>query len=404
MSGAARTLPAYRWLVLAVGVLAQGSLACLHQGLPSIGPLLQSTFHVSLVQTGALLVAVSLGVAAGSTGWGYLADRAGERLVLTAGLAGAAGAVLLASLARAYTTVFVLLVLGGLLGAGANSASGRAVMHWFTARERGTALGIRQMSTPLGGAVAALALPFLATHEGLSGSFLALAATCGAAALACGLVVRRADPLDVPAEAIRGAASPAPLRDPRIWRLALGGSLIVAGQLSLVAYLVLYLVQARGLDLQPAAAVLTLCQLTGAVARVVAGGWSDRLGLRIAPMRHLAAAGTVLLLADALLLPAPLPLVLPLVAVTTVVAMSTNGLAFTATGEIAGRERAGAAMGFQNTALFASGAAAPIAFGALVSAAGWAWGFAALALLAAAGWLLLRPLAGQERNGWSQPA
>jgi hypothetical protein len=38
-----------------------------------------------------------------------------------------------------------------------------------------------------------------------------------------------------------------------------------------------------------------------------------------------------------------------------VVSMSSNGLAFTATGEIAGQARAGSAMGLQNTALFTSG-------------------------------------------------
>ena len=32
----------------------------------------------------------------------------------------------------------------GTAGASVNSASGRAVMHWFTAHERGLALGVRQ--------------------------------------------------------------------------------------------------------------------------------------------------------------------------------------------------------------------------------------------------------------------
>ena len=61
---------------------------------------------------------------------------------------------------------------------------------------------------------------------------------------------------------------------------------------------------------------------------------------------------------------------------------------------------AGVAMGFQNTWLFISGALAPIAFGALVSALGWSAGFGLMCVLAFGGWLLLEPLRDQERTGW----
>ena len=56
-----------------------------------------------------------------------------------------------------------LLVLAGALGASVNAASGRAVMGWFHARERGLALGIRQTAIPIGGAAAAAGLPWLAS-------------------------------------------------------------------------------------------------------------------------------------------------------------------------------------------------------------------------------------------------
>jgi sugar phosphate permease len=82
--------------------------------------------------------------------------------------------------------------------------------------------------------------------------------------------------------------------------------------------------------------------------------------------------------------------------------MSTNGLAFTATGEMAGQARAGVAMGFQNTFLFVSGTAAPIAFGAIVTWAGWGVAFAAVGVAALAGALLLTPLLRAERMGWAR--
>jgi MFS family permease len=97
---------------------------------------------------------------------------------------------------------------------------------------------------------------------------------------------------------------------------------------------------------------------------------------------------------------APLLLLIPVLLVTTVLSMSSNGLAFTATGEIAGLARSATAMGFQNTALFVSGVFGPIAFAAVVSRFGWQAAFAFLALLALAGWFVLRPLVTQEAKGW----
>ena len=384
----------YRWLVLAVGILAQASLSAFHQGLPSIGPELQRHFQVGLVQTGVLLSAVAAGITLTLALWGSLADRFGERAVLAVGLGGAALALGGAALLQgSYVGMFGALVVAGMLGSCANAASGRAVMAWFGAHQRGTALGIRQMATPLGGAAGAAALPFLALRFGVSAALWTLAAACLVAALACASALRRRTPP-------RAAGGATPLRDLRLWRLALGGSLIVAGQLSLITYLVLFLNQHRGVALAAAALVLTVCQLGGAAARVLAGAWSDRVGERIGPMRLLAAAGGVLLAVTALLVEAPLALLVPVLLLTTVTCMSTNGLAFTATGELAGAERAGVAMGFQNTWLFISGALAPIAFGALVSALGWSAGFGLMCVLAFGGWLLLEPLRDQERTGW----
>src|SRR5438309_229799 len=219
--------------------------------------------------------------------------------------------------------------------------------------------------------------------------------------LLCGLWIR------TPPGAQAAGSAPgkrSPLADPRIWRLALGGSLLVAGQLTLVNYLVLFLNEHRHWAPAAAAAVLAVIQFGGAGSRVLGGFWSDRRGERLGLMRLVALAGALILAAVALLADAPAWLLVPLLLVTGIVSMSSNGLGFTATGEIAGHARAATAMGFQNTALFVTGTVAPIGFGVLVTVAGWPAGFAALALLAAAGWLVLRPLERLEEGGWTGAA
>jgi sugar phosphate permease len=405
--------PRGRWTVLAVGVGAQGAFSAYNQGLPALGPVLQAQYRVGLTQTGVLLASASAGVLVTLFAWGLLTDRTGERQVLAIGLAGAAGMLALAAFTRGFWPLAGALVGAGMLGSCSNAATGRAVMGWFGRGERGTALGIRQMATPLGGAIAALALPAMASHGGLRTALLALAAGVLAAAAASAIWIRTPPPAGPPASAkaqppAGGTAAregrPAPLRDRRIWRLATGGALLVAGQISLVSYLTLFLHDQRHWSAGSAAGVLAAVQLGGAAVRVIAGRWSDRRGVRIAPMRELALAGTVLFAVTAALADGPTALLLPVIVVTGVVSMSSNGLAFTATGEIAGQARAGSAMGLQNTALFAAGAIAPVVFGAIAEHVGWPAGFALLAVSAAAGWRLLAPLAPAERAGWRPAA
>ncbi|GAC1659168.1 MAG: MFS transporter [Candidatus Dormibacteraceae bacterium] len=386
----------YRWAVLALGVLAQGSFTAYSQGLAALGPFLRSHFEISLVQTGTLLTGVSIGTALTLVAWGAVTDRVGERLVLGAGLGGAGTCLVLAAFAGSFPAVLVLLIAAGMFGACSIAASGRAVLGWFGHGERGTALGVRQMAGPLGAGIAAASLPLIALAYGLRGGLLALAALSLIAALLCGIFIRTPPAAD--ARSATGGRNP--LADFRIWRLAIGGSLLVAGQLTLVNYLVLFLDEHRHWAPAAAAAVLAGIQFGGAGSRVLVGVWSDRRGERLALMRLIALAGAATLAAVALLADAPALILVPALLVAGVISMSSNGLGFTATGEIAGQARAATAMGFQNTTLFVTGTVAPIGFAAIVSLAGWQVGFAVLAGLAVAGWVILRPLERLEAAGW----
>jgi len=91
--------------------------------------------------------------------WGAVADRWGERLALSAGLAVAAAALLAAASVHGTVALGGCLVVAGAGGASVHAASGRLILGWFAAHERGLAMGARQTAQPLGVAVAALLLP-----------------------------------------------------------------------------------------------------------------------------------------------------------------------------------------------------------------------------------------------------
>ena len=109
------------------------------------------------------------------------ADRYGERWVIAGGLALTAVFALAAAAVPGYLGLGVCLLLGGAAAASTNAASGRVVVGWFPRARRGLAMGIRQVSQPLGVAVAALAVPLLAARVGTWAPLLLAAGLIAAA-------------------------------------------------------------------------------------------------------------------------------------------------------------------------------------------------------------------------------
>ena len=375
-------------MVLAVGTAAQASVSAVFLGVAVLAPQLRAQYGLTLGQVGVLLAATSVGMTPTLLLWGLLADRVGERIVLPVGLVAAAIVLAPAGFASGYFGLVALLVAAGAFGASVNAASGRAVMHWFPRSERGFALGIRQANVPIGGLFAALALPALASWKGLGAAFVALAVALAFGALA-GLVLLR-DP--VSAVAPRRVPS-RPLRDGSVWRLSWGSGLLMVGQMATMSFTVIFLHAARGFSPGAAAAVLAAQQVLGAALRVLAGLWSDRLGVRIAPMRRLAIAISTTLFLVSLLSAGSRWLLVPALVIAGGVGLSWNGLSFTAAAEIAGATASGAAIGLQQTVLGICGIVIPIGFSTAVSHSSWRVAFIAAALFPLLGWALLRPLA-----------
>jgi sugar phosphate permease len=377
----------YRWTILGLGTAAQASYSAVFLGIPVLAPALRAEYGLSLPEVGLVIATANLGSILTLLPWGLLADRAGERVVLAGGLTGAAAALCGAAFSPAFGALVAALTVAGALGASVNAASGRAVMGWFGAEERGFALGIRQTSVPIGGLVVALGLPPIADAWGVRGGLVALACGCFAAALAGAVGLREAPPSS---EELGDVDRP--LRDRRMWRLSLGSALVIAAQASILGFVVLFLHGERGLSTAQAGGVFALMQLAGAGLRIGAGRWSDRVRARIAPLRQLAVGLAVALCVTAALVGAPLALLLPALVVAGALSLSWNGLSFTAAAELAGRARSGAAIGFQQTALSLSYAATAPAFAAVVDAGSWRIGFFLAALMPLAGAGVLRRL------------
>jgi sugar phosphate permease len=349
-----------------------------------LAPALRDEFGLDLSDIGVVLAAEWIGLTLVLLPWGLVVDRLGERWMVPAGLAVCGGFMAAAAHAPGFGSLVVLLALAGAAGGSVQSGSGRAVMGWFGSEERGLALGVRQTAVPLGGLIAAVALPLLG---GVRESLLFLAAFCFVGALVAASILREGAH-----EELDTATVERTLRDGRLWRLCFGSGLYLIAQVAIIGFVVLFLHDERGVSTGAAAAVLASSQALAVVARIAAGRWSDRLRARVIPLRHVGIASFAAVALVALFVDAPLLLLVPLLALTGALSMSWNGLSYTAAAEFAGRARSGAAIGFQQTVLSLIGVGAPVAFALAVAASSWQIAFALAALFPLAGWWFLAPL------------
>ena len=116
-------------------------------------------------------------------------------------------------------------------------------------------------------------------------------------------------------------------------------------------------------------------------------------------MRSLAVATALVLLALVLAAVLRSGLAVPILVAAAAVAVSTNGLAFTAVAEYAGPVWAGRALGIQNTGQNVLAAATPPVVAIIIGRAGYPAAFAVAGLLPLAA-AALAPLAAERRAGF----
>jgi sugar phosphate permease len=351
---------------------------------------MQARYHLSLSEVGLAFSSVWVGPILTLLPWGLLADRIGERLVLASGLTVAGVLVAAAGWASSFALFIALLAVAGGMGASVNAASGRAVMQWFGARERGFALGLRQTAIPVGGAVAALALPAVDGAGGLKASFIFLGCICVVAAAVAAVAVREPEQA---APELEPQDMEWTLRDSRLWVLCTGSGLYLFAQIALTSFLVIFLHDAHGLSAGAGAAALAALQVGAVVTRISAGRISDAMRARVRPLRWIGLASFAGVLLTAILAGAPVAVIVPVMILAGAISMAWNGLSVTAAAELAGREKSGAAIGFQQTTLAVIGVAVPAGFAVVVEATSWRTGFALASIGPLVGWFLLGRLA-----------
>jgi MFS family permease len=381
-----------RWSMLAVSQLATLCANVFINGVAFLIPAL-SNHGASLAEAALLASMPSIGMMFTLIPWGFALDRAGERVVLTLGLGLTAAAGWAASLMHSAMTMGAFLILGGMAAASCVPASGRLVTGWFAENQRALVMGIRQTAQPLGIAVAALVIPELAKRQ-MSTALLFPAGLCAAAAVASFVGVK--DPPRPDRDGIHMRELADLYRGTSLWRIHFASALLMVPQPVVLTFMLVWFMSRHGLSMAWAGVLVGVSQALGALTRIAAGRWADRVGSRMRPLRKIAVVTAAVMLA--LALADQLDWGIAVAAMVIAAAITgDNGLPFTTIPEIAGPFWSGWALGKQNTFERLVVAAAPPAFAVVIMAVGYPLAFALCGLFPLAAMPLI-PLEGKREQ------
>ncbi|MBZ5595637.1 MAG: MFS transporter [Acidobacteriia bacterium] len=264
-------VPRTRWLVLSIFFLSSSINYLDRQELATLAPLLRAEFHLSNLDYGWILTAVSVTYAAAAPFAGLLIDRIG----LNRGISLAIGLWSLAGITTGFTRGLGGLVACrawlGLAEAGGIPAAGKAMYEYLAPEERALGNGLNQAAVFLG----AMLAPPVATLLAVRFEWRAAFVVTGIAGLLWiplwNLVAHRAPP-SRPSLIEPLSHSLGILQDRQMW------GFIVANALSMVTYSLwsnwttLYLVEVNRLTFVQAAYFAWLPPLA-AMLGGFAGGW-----------------------------------------------------------------------------------------------------------------------------------
>ncbi|HST25750.1 MAG TPA: MFS transporter [Gaiellaceae bacterium] len=380
--------------VLASAAAAQVAVSFINFGLPSIGPDLRRHFGLSLPELGAVLTATLLGSGVVLIGAGVAVDRWGARRATLVGTAVAAAGLAAASAAESKAVLFVSLVASGMGSSVIPIAGAGALFRVYPAAQRGWALGVRQMAVPLGGTIAAGAMPGLVE---LGGVELAFAVAAGAVAVTGTIFALIPEEGSGPMRAKVERAFRSIVTAPGMLRLFVVSALYIVVLQAILSYTV-PAARAAGLSAFWAGFTYFAFNVTAMVARLVWGRVADRQGgsRRVRTLVETGVVGAVGGLLFTLALHGGAALVIPAAILFGFGALGWNALVYVVAGERTPPELAGRSVATAATVVFLISAACTPPLGALADHAGWDafWGTtAALSALGALAAIGLRPKA-----------
>jgi predicted MFS family arabinose efflux permease len=242
-------------------------------------PFLRDEFALSYAQTGWLVSAftIAYGISQLPTGW--LADRIGQRSLITIGISGVAFSGLLVGLAPNYLFLAIFLVLLGIAAGGYHPAAAPLVSASVAPQNRGRALGIHQIGGSASYFVAPLIAIALTSVIGWRGSFIGLAVPVAILGLALYVLLGRQQYRQITSGETDSTTESAASGRRRSLATFLALAIISETTIwAIIAFVPLFLTDQAGVTEGRAGALLALAYSGGLWASPLGGYLCDRWG------------------------------------------------------------------------------------------------------------------------------
>jgi MFS family permease len=365
----------FRWAILALISASHVVGATAQYGINTLAPFYQDDLGLSRAQVGLFFSAFYLAMTGFSFGAGWLADRLGVCKTTLQGHLSLGICTAAAALAPSFPWAFACFFLAGLGYSFLNPASSKGVMGWFPHDERATAMGAKQTGVPAGGVVAAMLAPQLVLIMGWRGALVALGVINFFFGFLFAALWR--DPSEENAGGFYRRISSAETRAPlKIWSflpISCATAVYLVGQMSLITYIPLYLKDAMGFSAYWASQALALTQAGAMIGRIGWGIASDKLfgGRRKIVLLIIGFLSAFLIAALSLLTrESSFFFLLSILFLSGICLVGYQGVSYALIGELAGKERTGAALGMMITINAACATLGTPLFGYLVDRTG----------------------------------
>ena len=370
-------------MILAVAWMSFLTVFLVRLGVGPLAPFLKESLHISNAQVGSLVSVIGITYLPTLLVSGWVVDRIGVRRVLVFGTFITGLSTVALFFAPSYREMFIILALSG-LGSGCIFPSAvKAIISWFPAKERATAMGINQTSVNAGGIIGASLLPTIAIALDWRYGLLFMGLGALGVCVACALLYRNPAQEELSGGAgdmlNSTAAKPSVTRlmvglfsSRDIWMLFLAGFFVNIVEWGMMVNLVLYLNEALLFPVVAAGGLLAMTEAAGALGKPASGLISDRLlgGRRKIVFILMAGTAAIICLVLGLAGHGMQWLLYPVLFIMGVVAIGWSGLYTALAGELAGKELAGVAGGAGGFALVLAAFIGPLLFAYIVDVTG----------------------------------
>ncbi len=344
------------WKMLLWLLMAQIMVAFIGRSLGPLGVLIEEDLSLSKAQVGLLPSALFMGQALASIPAGFITDRVGSRPLLLVLSLCLGTSFLIMTLQSAFWLVLLLVMIGGLGYGGMHPTTNRGIIYWFSQKQRGTAMGIKQMGITFGSALSAiLLLPLAASYGWRPVVFIACLGLVIIGLIAF-LLYRDPSQQAVQREkpTFRSVYSSIlnMVKNKALLLISFSAMGVNGSQMCLNTYLVLFAYEQLGLSIVLAGMLLVVSEVGGSLGRVGWGVISDRLfdGKRLIILVFIACITLVASVVVAFI-PAgtPFGLLIPIFLVFGFSVSGFNGIWMNLASELVPKEQAGLSSGFSIT-------------------------------------------------------